>query len=111
MIALIVKQRLVFFIGDKDYWGNGYGREALELLLDFGFNILNLNSMNLSVYAYNTQAISCYKKIGFKEAGRLRQAKIIGGNKYDEILMDILACEFKSPYIGKLLEKKIKGEK
>ncbi|XTR36995.1 GNAT family N-acetyltransferase [Paraclostridium tenue] len=95
------------FIGDKNYWGNGYGKEALELLLDFGFNLLNLNNIYLRVYSFNTQAIRCYKKIGFKEAGRLREAKIIGGNKYDELYMDILAKEFKSPYVLSILENKI----
>ena len=95
------------FIGDKNYWGNGYGKEALELLLDFGFNLLNLNNIYLKVYSFNTQAIKCYKKIGFKEAGKLREAKIICGNKYDEVYMDMLAKEFKSPYILSILENKI----
>lgn len=35
------------FIGDKNYWGNGYGTEAFSLLLDFGFNILNFNNIFL----------------------------------------------------------------
>ncbi|MDO7205773.1 GNAT family protein [Paraclostridium bifermentans] len=62
-------------MGDKDNWGNGYGKEALSLLLDFGFNLLNLNNIVLKVYSFNKQAIKCYSKIGFKEAGRLREAK------------------------------------
>jgi RimJ/RimL family protein N-acetyltransferase len=95
------------FIGDKNYWGSGYGTEALSLLLDFGFNILNLNSIHLKVYSYNNQAMKCYHKVGFKEAGRLREAKIIGGCKYDEVFMDILANEFKSPYIESVLRKKM----
>lgn len=95
------------FIGDKNYWGNGYGQQALELLLDFGFNLLNLNNIHLKVYSYNSPAISCYKKIGFKEAGRLREAKIVAGTKYDEIYMDILAKEFKSPYILSILKNKL----
>jgi RimJ/RimL family protein N-acetyltransferase len=94
------------FIGDKNYWKNGYGKESLELLLDFGFNLLNLNNIYLRVYSFNTPAIKCYEKIGFKEAGRLREAKIIGGNKYDELYMDILAKEFKSPYVLSVLEDK-----
>lgn len=95
------------FIGDKNYWGNGYGTEALKLLLDFGFNILNLNSIHLRAYSYNSPALKCYQKVGFKEAGRLREAKIIGGNKYDYVYMDILANEFKSLYIESVLKKKI----
>lgn len=94
------------FIGNKEYWGNGYGTEALKLLLDFGFNILNLNNISLRVYSYNKPAISCYKKVGFKEAGRLREAKIIAGEKHDEIIMDILAAEYNSVYIKGIVKEK-----
>ena len=94
------------FIGDKFYWHNGYGMEALELILDFGFNILNLNNIHLSVFSYNTSAIRCYKKIGFKEAGRIREARIVGNQKFDIIYMDLLASEFKSPYILSVLDRK-----
>ena len=97
---------LGIFIGDKNYWNNGYGKEAIELLIDFGFNILNLNNINLKVFSFNHQAIKCYKKIGFREAGRLREAKIIGSQRFDEITMDLLQEEIESPYISNVLNKK-----
>jgi RimJ/RimL family protein N-acetyltransferase len=92
-------------IGEKAYWDKGYGQEATKLLLDYGFNLLNLNSVMLGVFSYNQRAISCYKKVGFKEIGRRRQARIIGGKKYDMILMDILAEEFESVYVKKFIRK------
>jgi RimJ/RimL family protein N-acetyltransferase len=82
------------FIGDKNCWNKGYGEEALRLLLDYSFNILNLNNVMLNTYSFNTRAIRCYRKIGFKEIGRRRQAKVIQGKSYDIIYMDILAEEF-----------------
>lgn len=91
------------FIGDKDYWSKGYGEEAARLILDYGFNILNLNSIYLRVMGYNDRAIRCYEKCGFKLIGRRREAKIVAGKAYDVIYMDILASEFESPYISKLL--------
>lgn len=94
------------FIGNKEYWRKGYGVEATQLVLDFGFNILNLNNIYLKVYSYNHPAIKCYKKAGFKEAGRIRESKQIAQEKYDEIYMDILAKEFKSIYIKDLVEKR-----
>lgn len=94
---------LGIFIGEKDYWNDGYGCEAIKLVLDFGFNILNLHNIMLKVYSYNNRAINCYKKIGFKESGRLRESKIIAGEKYDEIFMDILSTEFKSDYIKNII--------
>lgn len=96
---------LGIFIGEKTFWSKGYGQEAVTLLLDYAFTLLNLNSVMLGAIAFNERAIQCYKKVGFKEIGRRRQARIIGDQKYDGILMDILAEEFTSPYIQQLLEK------
>ena len=73
------KGTLGIFIGDKDYRGNGYGTEALRLVLDFGFNYLNLNNIKLDVLEFNKRAISCYKKCGFKEYGRRRQSEFLNG--------------------------------
>jgi RimJ/RimL family protein N-acetyltransferase len=89
-------------IGAKDYWGKGYGQDATRLLLDYGFNLLNLNSIMLGTFSFNARAINCYKRVGFKEIGRRRQARIIGGEKYDAVLMDILAEEFESEYIASI---------
>ncbi|MGE5391577.1 MAG: GNAT family N-acetyltransferase [Deltaproteobacteria bacterium] len=88
------KAEIGIFIGERDLLGQGYGREAVMLLLDYGFNILNLNNIYLRPYSFNTRAIRCYEACGFKVAGRLREAKIINGEKYDEVWLDILASEF-----------------
>jgi len=95
------KAEVGIFIGDKNCWSKGYGSEALSLLIDYGFNILNLNNIMLEVFGYNERAIKAYKKIGFKEIGRRREAIIFAGDKHDEIYMDILASEFESIYIKK----------
>jgi len=92
-------------IGEKTYWNRGYGQEAIKLLLDYGFNLLNLNNIMLGVAAYNLRAINCYQKVGFKEIGRRRKTKIIGGQRYDVIYMDILAEEFESDYVKQLIEQ------
>ena len=85
------------FIGDKHYWNRGYGTEALTLLLDFAFSILNLRNVQLEVFEYNARAISCYEKVGFKEIGRRRKARTVGGSTYDVFYMDIIAEEFEHP--------------
>ena len=99
------KAEVGIFIGDKDHLNKGYGTEALSLLIDYGFNILNLNNIMLEVFSYNKRAIHSYKKIGFKEIGRRREARIIAGEKFDEIYMDILANEFESPFIKSYFKK------
>ncbi len=77
------KADMGIMIGEKAYWGKGYGREAIVLMLDFSFTVLNMHSISLGAYSYNTRAIKAYKAVGFKEAGRLREAHFWGGKYYD----------------------------
>lgn len=90
---------LGIMIGNENYRGKGIGKEAIKLLLDFGFNYLNLNSVNLCFMEFNERARKCYTSCGFKEAGRIRQCKYINGKYYDSIKMDILKEEFTGSYI------------
>ena len=90
---------LGIFIGNKDYRSKGYGTEAIKLILDFGFNYLNLNNIDLALMEFNKRALKCYEKCGFKEIGRRRKCKFINGRYYDSILMDILSEEFTKSYI------------
>lgn len=86
------------FIGEGDCRGKGYGQEAMRLLLDFGFNLLNLHNIMLGVFAFNERAIHAYQRLGFHEIGRRREARWIGGTAYDVILMDLLEEEFRARY-------------
>lgn len=85
-------------IGEQEYWDQGYGTEAMRLLLSYAFGLLNLHNVMLGTFAFNARAIRCYEKVGFHEIGRRRQARIIGGRAYDVVLMDILAGEFDDVY-------------
>ena len=96
---------LGIMIGDKEFQNRGYGQEAIRLLLDYAFNLLNLNSVMLGTYAFNARAIAAYKKVGFREIGRRRQARLIAGKAYDGIFMDILAEEFEGSVIVPLVER------
>ena len=93
------------FIGDKSYWSQGIGTEATRLILDYGFNVLNLNNISLEVYAFNKRAIRCYEKVGFKLAGCRRNYLFMAGKYHDVLIYDILAEEFESPYVNKLFER------
>ncbi len=90
---------LGIFIGEKDYLSKGYGTEAIKLILDYGFNYMNLNNIKLDLMEFNERALKCYKKCGFKEYGRRRKCRFINGKYYDSISMDILAEEFTESYI------------
>lgn len=81
-------------IGEKDYWSQGYGREALGLLLRIGFESLGLNRLFLRVVDFNARAQRCYRAAGFVEEGRLRQEVFIHGRFHDMLLMSVLAEEY-----------------
>ena len=53
----------------------------------------------LGAFAFNTRAIRLYRKLGFREVGRQRQARIVGSQKFDVVFMDILAEEFTPTYV------------
>ena len=90
---------LGIFIGDADFREHGYGAEAVNLILEYGFRQLNLNSVQLEVLADNERAHRCYLKCGFKDAGRLREHVFVAGKYHDIIEMDILASEFEGEFI------------
>ncbi len=101
---------LGIFIGEKTYWNQGIGAEATSLLLDYGFNVLNLNNITLDVLAYNKRAIKCYEKIGFKHVGVRRQYMFMAGEYHDVHIFDLVASEFESPYVKKVFEYSISNE-
>ncbi|MCC7477681.1 GNAT family N-acetyltransferase [bacterium] len=85
-------------IGEPEHWGKGYGFEACRLMLDWGFNRLNLHSVYLRVFADNQRGVRSYEKAGFKHAGMLRQHAFRDGVYLDMYYMDILREEFNSQW-------------
>ncbi len=81
-------------IGEKDVWGRGYGREALEAICDFGFGALRLERIELHVYEDNARAIRSYEKAGFLHEGRLRHAHFAEGRHADVLVMALLRDEW-----------------
>lgn len=84
------------FIGEKSMWNQGFGTEAMRLLLKHGFETLNLNRIALDVYDTNTRAIHSYEKAGFQLEGRKRQAMFKAGQYVDILFMSILRSEWQS---------------
>ena len=84
-------------IGDKSYWGKGYGREAINLLLQYAFQYRNQHKVWLRVNENNKRAINSYRACGFVEEGRQRSHVWSDGRYVDLILMGVLREEWKSP--------------
>jgi diamine N-acetyltransferase len=97
-------------IGEKDCWGKGYATEATRLMLDYGFTILGLETINLWVLPDNQRGIRTYRRAGFRESGRWRKAYGLGSQAHDIIYMDCLAEEFESPVLHRLLPTGDRGE-
>jgi len=86
---------LGILIGEKDFQNKGYGTEAMKLLVNYSFNTLNLHRVELETFSFNHRAIKSYKKVGFIEEGRKRQAIFANGKYHDRIIMGILRKEWK----------------
>lgn len=81
-------------IGDPADWGQGYGSEAMRLILNYGFYVMNLHHISLTVFEYNPRAIRSYEKVGFKHEGIQRQFLNRDGRRWDMIRMGILKSEW-----------------
>ena len=88
-------------IGNREYWGCGYGTDAMRVILRYAFHELNLHRVSLNVYAYNARAIRSYEKIGFTYEGRSRQVINRDGQRVDLIFMGILREEWEARYLSK----------
>lgn len=81
-------------IGDKDYWSKGLGTAACRLLLNYGFEQLNLHRIGSSVISFNERSIRMHLSVGFKEEGRQREAMFKNGKYHDLVMFGILRQEW-----------------
>jgi RimJ/RimL family protein N-acetyltransferase len=83
-------------IGEPDFWGRGYGSDAMCLMLRYAFTELNLHRISLTVYAYNLRGIRSYEKCGFKHEGCIREFILRDGQRSDMLHMGILRSEWEA---------------
>ncbi|MHC4579912.1 MAG: GNAT family N-acetyltransferase [Planctomycetota bacterium] len=83
-----------FFLCADELRGKGHGREALELILGFGFNHLNMARIYCTTYLDNHRALSLYESVGFRREGVLRQHIFRDGMYVDVALLSILSDEW-----------------
>jgi RimJ/RimL family protein N-acetyltransferase len=70
-------------IGEKEYWDQGYGAEAMLITLNYIFRHTDLNRIHLKTLDWNIRAQKCFTKCGFKTCGNL------GRGEYNFIIMEI----------------------
>ena len=80
-------------IGEKEFWGKGYGTETTALLLEYGFRNLGLHNIMLRVFANNEAAIRAYQRAGFRPIGVRREARRVSGEVWNIMFMDCLSSD------------------
>jgi RimJ/RimL family protein N-acetyltransferase len=88
--------RIAIALFDPARLGMGLGTEAIRLVLAYGFGTLGLHRIDLRVLAFNERAIRAYRKCGFVIEGRLREAALVDGERHDDLIMGLLASDFRA---------------
>lgn len=89
---------LSIIIGEPDAWGQGYGGEAIVLLLDYAFGFLNMHRIAIGVVGFNQRAQRFYERVGFRREGIQRDGYYYDHEYHDFVMMSILEAEFRALY-------------
>ena len=82
-------------IGENNYWEGGLGTEAAQLVVDYGFNQLNLHRISSSVFSFNERSIKMHLKLGFEKEGIRKELIFKNGQYHDEVVFGLLRKEWK----------------
>lgn len=78
-----------------EYQGKGYGSEAIRWATNWGFRHANLHRIEIEAFGYNPGALRLYRRLGFKEEVRLRDALWHNGRYHDSTVLSMLASEWR----------------
>lgn len=87
-------------IGNRDYWGEGYGRASLELLLSYCFETLDLHRVSAEIFEYHTAWRDLVEGMGFRKEGTVREHLCRDGQYWDKEIYGLLAPEYRGPRAG-----------
>ncbi len=82
------------FIGEKKYWNNGYGTDAVMILLDYGFNVLNLRKVKWRALVFNERSVNCSKRCGHKVEGIFKKEIFTNGEYVDMVCLAVFKKNF-----------------
>ena len=81
-------------IGDRNYWGEGHGRDSLEVLLDYCFNTFRMHRVSTETFEYNEAWRTLVRDAGFQRDGIERDYLYRDGEYYDKEIYSMLAEEY-----------------
>lgn len=82
-------------IWNREFWSKGYGKEVAALMLEYGFNSLNIHRMAIGVVGFNQNALKFWKSIGFIEEGRQKDSYFVNGAYSDFVMMYMLEDDYR----------------
>lgn len=88
--------RMGAMIGEPEYWGKGYGREAEALVRDYIFGTLGARRLEAEIFAFNERSLRCALAVGLREEGRRRDAIHRRGQWHDIIMLGLLRSEWEA---------------
>ena len=83
-----------YWLGNQ-YWRRGITKEALTLILDFGFNTLELVKIYAKVLHPNLPSIRLLQGVGFRYEGRIRKSVLKEGSWFDELIFALVDEDFR----------------
>ena len=78
------------------YWGRGIMREALQAIIQYGFDEMNLNRITVLVISYNDRSLRLVDRLGFVKEGVMRESAYFDGRFIDDVLLSLLKRDWKS---------------
>ncbi|HLA06779.1 MAG TPA: GNAT family protein [Anaerolineales bacterium] len=91
-------------IGEREFWGKGYGTDMMKLCLQYVFTELCVERVSLGLHEYNPRALRSYEKCGFRLEGRTRQDIMREGRRTDTLWMGILREEWEAMQNNPMVE-------
>ena len=82
------------------YWGKGIMTEALEAVIEYGFDVMDLNRITLLALAYNERSCRLARKLGFVEEGVMRENTFVDGRFVDDVLFALLRSDWRGRVAG-----------
>jgi ribosomal-protein-alanine N-acetyltransferase len=96
----IRKGQFAILIGDKAFWGRGFGTRVTQAVVSWAFTQLNLHKVGLQVLTNNERAIHIYESLGFRPEGVLRDEQFRDGQFFDLMMMAVFEDEWRGLHAG-----------
>ena len=79
---------------DPDHQKKGYGSDAIKTAVSASFDVLGLERLSATIFAFNVASLRTFSKAGFTEEGRKRKSYLWRGELQDQVLMSVLCAEY-----------------